>query len=117
MCIEKVYFKIRRLKKFCLIQISYNLGKLANYTLRNCLLRNQCYFSIMILNMVFQAGVKGVIFSHTVYEYYDTFTLMPPLEPIGEGNGTPVQYSCLENPWTEEPGRLLSVGLLGVGHE
>ena len=24
----------------------------------------------------------------------------------GEGNGNPFQYSCLENPWTEEPGRL-----------
>ena len=24
----------------------------------------------------------------------------------GEGNGTQLQYSCLENPWTEEPGRL-----------
>ena len=24
----------------------------------------------------------------------------------GEGNGTPLQYSCLENPWREEPGRL-----------
>ena len=23
-----------------------------------------------------------------------------------EGNGTPLQYSCLENPWMEEPGRL-----------
>ena len=22
----------------------------------------------------------------------------------GEGNGTPLQYSCLENPWIEEPG-------------
>ena len=21
----------------------------------------------------------------------------------GEGNGNPLQYSCLENPWTEEP--------------
>jgi len=21
----------------------------------------------------------------------------------GGGNGTPLQYSCLENPWTEEP--------------
>ena len=28
----------------------------------------------------------------------------------GEGNGNPLQYSCLENPWTEEPGRLQSVG-------
>ena len=28
----------------------------------------------------------------------------------GEGNGTPLQYSCLENPWMEEPGRLQSMG-------
>ena len=34
-----------------------------------------------------------------------------------EGNGTPLQYSCLENPWTEEPGRLQSVGSLRVGHD
>ena len=24
--------------------------------------------------------------------------------PSGEGNGNSLQYSCLENPWTEEPG-------------
>ena len=34
-----------------------------------------------------------------------------------EGNGTPLQYSCLENPWTEEPGRLQSMGSLRVGHD
>ena len=33
-----------------------------------------------------------------------------------EGNGTPLQYSCLENPWTEEPGGLQSMGSLRVGH-
>ena len=27
-----------------------------------------------------------------------------------EGNGNPLQYSCLENPWTEESGRLQSLG-------
>ena len=27
----------------------------------------------------------------------------------GEGNGTPLQYSCLGNSWTEEPGRLYGV--------
>ena len=27
----------------------------------------------------------------------------------GEGNGDPLQYSCLENPMDEEPGRLQSV--------
>ena len=34
----------------------------------------------------------------------------------GEGNGYPVQYSCLENSWTEEPGRLQSIGLQRIGH-
>ena len=28
----------------------------------------------------------------------------------GEGDGNPLQYSCLENPWTEEPGGLQSTG-------
>ena len=32
----------------------------------------------------------------------------------GEGNGNPLQYSCLENPM--EPGRLQSMGSLRVGH-
>ena len=36
---------------------------------------------------------------------------------IGEGNGTPLQYSCRKIPWTEEPGRLQSMGLLRVGHD
>ena len=30
--------------------------------------------------------------------------------PPGEGNGNSLQNSCLENPWTEEPGRLRSIG-------
>ena len=27
----------------------------------------------------------------------------------GGGHGTPLQYSCLENPWPEEPGGLQSI--------
>ena len=34
----------------------------------------------------------------------------------GEGNGNPLQYSCLENPMTEEPGRLQSMGSQRVRH-
>ena len=34
----------------------------------------------------------------------------------GEGNGYPLQYSCLENSMTEEPGGLQSLGLQRVGH-
>ena len=35
-------------------------------------------------------------------------------DPLEEGN--PLQYSCLENPLTEEPGGLLSIGSQRVGH-
>ena len=31
---------------------------------------------------------------------------------LGEGNGTPLLYFCLENPRTEEPGRLQFMGSL-----
>jgi len=34
-----------------------------------------------------------------------------------EGNGNPLQYSCLGNPRTEEPGGLQSTGLQRVGHD
>ena len=35
----------------------------------------------------------------------------------GEGNGIPLQYSCLEIPWMEEPGGLQSMGSLRIGHD
>ena len=35
---------------------------------------------------------------------------------IGEGNGNPLQCSCLENSRDGEPGRLLSMGSHRVGH-
>ena len=35
----------------------------------------------------------------------------------GEGNGYPLQYSFLENPWKEKPGGLLSMGLQRVGEK
>ena len=34
----------------------------------------------------------------------------------GEGNGNPLQYSCLRIPWTEEPGGLQSMGSHRVRH-
>ena len=33
----------------------------------------------------------------------------------GSGLSSPLQYSCLGNPWTEEPGRLQSIGSQRVG--
>ena len=43
------------------------------------------------------------------------------LSLIREGNGSPLQYSCLENPrdggWWGGPGGLPSVGSHRVGHD
>ena len=39
------------------------------------------------------------------------------LSCIGEGNGSPLQCSCLESPGDGEPGRLQSVGSLRVGQD
>ena len=36
---------------------------------------------------------------------------------IGEGNGNPLQCSCLENPRDGKPGGLPSLGLYRVGHD
>ena len=35
----------------------------------------------------------------------------------GKENNNPLQYSCLENPVTEEPGRLQPMGSQRVGHD
>ena len=44
--------------------------------------------------------------------------LIPALgRSLGEGNGNPLQYSCLENPMDGGPGRLQSMGSLRVGHD
>ena len=37
-------------------------------------------------------------------------------EDPGEGNGNPLQYSCLEIPWMEEPDGLQSMGSQRVRH-
>ena len=39
------------------------------------------------------------------------------IENPKEGNGNPLQYSCLVNPMVEEPGRVQSMGLLRVGRD
>ena len=39
------------------------------------------------------------------------------LSCIGEGNGNPLQCSCLENPRDGEPGGVLSMGSHRVGHD
>ena len=66
-----------------------------------------------ILDLDFSGGSNG---KASVYNAGDPSS-NPGLERSpGEGNGNPLQYYCLEIPWTEEPGRLQSVGSQRVGH-
>ena len=51
-------------------------------------------------------------------EYIRDMGLDPGLgRSPGGGHGNPLQYSCLENPWTEETGRLQSIRSQTVGHD
>ena len=47
----------------------------------------------------------------------DTGLVPAPGRSPGQGNGNPLQYSCLEIPWMEEPGRLQSMGSQRVRHD
>ena len=60
------------------------------------------------------AAVHGVARSCTRLCDF-TFTFHFPC--IGEGNGNPLQYSCLENPRDGKPGGLPSMGPHRVGHD
>ena len=42
---------------------------------------------------------------------------LPARQETGEGNGNPLQYSCLENPVDRGAWGLLSIGSHGVGHD
>ena len=48
---------------------------------------------------------------------FDSNNKKRKLNNWGEGDGNPLQYSCLETPWTEEPGRLQSIVSRRVGHD
>ena len=45
------------------------------------------------------------------------FTFFLSIVPFGGGHDNPLQYSCLGNPWTEEPGGLQPMGLQRVRHD
>ena len=62
---------------------------------------------------VWWAAVYGVAQSRTRLKWLSSSSSVY----LGEGNDTPLQCSCLEIQWTEEPGRLQSMGSRRVGHD
>ena len=64
--------------------------------------------------MGFSGGLDGKEFPCSGGDLGST----PGLERYpAEGNSYPIQYSCLENSITEEPGWLQFMGLQSVGHD
>ena len=74
-----------------------------------------------LLRLMFPDSPAFVSIEGPIAQPSSHMLLMPNLPrprcAFGEGNDTPFQYSCLEVPWTEEPVRLQSMGLLRVGHD
>ena len=56
--------------------------------------------------------IKSILFLCMVLEVAGDMGSVPGLRRSpGEGNGNSLQYSCLGNTWTEEPGWLQYMGL------
>ena len=55
------------------------------------------------------------IFSIVVY--YETLDIAPLSCMVGEGNGTPLQYFCLENPMDGGAWKAAVHGVSRVGHD
>ena len=58
-----------------------------------------CLVAVVVSNLTANAGDTG-----------DVGSIPGSGRSPGEGNGNPLQYSCLENPMTEEAGGLQSMG-------
>ena len=54
--------------------------------------------------------VGGSVVKNPPANARDVYSIPEPGRSSGEGNGNPLPHSCLENPWTEEPGGLQSIG-------
>ena len=62
------------------------------------------------MKMCTNAGLKTKLILR-LYTIRESAEIFGGASDFGEGNGTPLQYSCLENSMDEEPGRLQSMGL------
>ena len=64
--------------------------------------------SVYPLPMVYKGFPSGSVVKNLPVKA-GNMGLIPGLgRSSGGGNGNPLQYSCLGNPWTEAPGRLQS---------
>ena len=91
----------------------YSLDVLTSKFWTNPLLRICCFLTCIWASQVALA-VKNP--PDNAREVRDVGPIPGSGRSPGGGNGNPLQYSCLENPWTEEPSRLQSMESHRVGH-
>ena len=77
----------------------------------NCMDFSMCIFRDPSAD--FPGGLDGKV---SAYKVGDLGSIPGLGRFPGEGNGSPLQYSCWKIPWTEEPGRFQSMGLQRAGH-
>ena len=84
---------------------------LASWTVLLYLVHILFFFNLQIYNNVGSPALTlnqiSLMFHHLGY-----YLLIFANQSSREGNGNPLQYSCLENPRMEEPGRLQTMGSL-----
>ena len=78
-------------------------------------LPEQCVIQVLIIFIILNTLITFCPGQEWWILYLVLLLVLNPLH--GEGNGTPLPYSCLENPMDGEPGGLQSMGLLRVGHD
>ena len=75
-------------------------------------------FVSLIIIMGFPGSANGEVYLPASAGDIKDTGLIPELgRSPGGGRGSPPQYSCLKNPWTEDPGGLQSLGLQRVGQD
>ena len=72
----------------------------------------------MSAHVFFLKGASSVaqMIKESAYNAGDMGSIPGSGRSPGEGNGNPLLYSCLGNPWTGGPGRLQSMGSQRVRH-
>ena len=112
--IKKLWIKVLSLKKkksFIIIQISYTIHTVHVFSIgfSNILTRIPQFF--------FFKPSKSQKVKNMPAIQETNFCSLGQDDSRGGGNGNPLQYSCLENRRTEEPGGYHSLGLQRAGHD
>ena len=92
-------------------ELSSGLEVKAKFFLKDSVSYSICYSH---LSSILDGGSNGKASAYSVGD----LGFFPGLgRSSGEGNGNPLQYSCLENSMNREHGKLQSVGLQRVGQD